>query len=92
MVDLMYYHEPTKQNKSWVQDCTGGAMDLMYYHGPTQKNKSSVQDCIGGVVVDLMYYQKYHALRVQICLDLWVHDCTQGVKGYLMNFHGPRTR
>ncbi len=24
--------------------------------------------------------------------DLWVHDCTQGVKGYLMNFHGPRTR
>jgi hypothetical protein len=24
--------------------------------------------------------------------DLWVHNCTQGVKGYLMNFHGPRTR
>ena len=56
MVDLMNYHGPTKQNKSWVQDCTRGAMDLMYYHGPTQKNKTWVQDCTQGVTVDLMYY------------------------------------
>ena len=51
MVDLMYYCGPTKKNKSWVQDCTRGAMDLMYYHGPTQKNKTWVQDCTQGVMV-----------------------------------------
>ena len=29
-------------------------------------------------------------LPIKNFFKIWVHDSTQGVEGYLMNYHGPR--